>query len=64
MAGLTPGKTISLGLDCAASEYYHDGVYMLKGEGKQLSPSENVDVFGGFGCKLSHYFYRRWHGRK
>lgn len=42
VAGFTPGKTISLGLDCAASEYYHDGVYMLKGEGKQLSPSENV----------------------
>lgn len=33
MAGYTPGTQIALGLDCAASEFYHDGLYVLEGEG-------------------------------
>jgi enolase len=32
-AGYTPGTQIALGLDCAASEFYHDGLYVLEGEG-------------------------------
>jgi enolase len=32
-AGYTPGEQIALGLDCAASEFYHDGQYVLQGEG-------------------------------
>ena len=32
-AGYTPGEQIALGLDCAASEFYHDGHYVLEGEG-------------------------------
>ena len=32
-AGYTPGEQIALGLDCAASEFYHDGQYVLEGEG-------------------------------
>jgi enolase len=32
-AGYTPGEQIALGLDCAASEFYHDGQYVLHGEG-------------------------------
>ncbi|OUS20944.1 phosphopyruvate hydratase [Litorivita pollutaquae] len=42
-AGYTPGKDIYLALDCAASEYFKDGKYELKGEGKSLSSAENVD---------------------
>ncbi|MGB0799686.1 MAG: phosphopyruvate hydratase, partial [Planktomarina sp.] len=41
-AGYTPGKDIYLALDCAATEYCHDGVYQMKGEGKSLSSAENV----------------------
>lgn len=26
-AGYTPGKDVTIALDCAASEYYHDGIY-------------------------------------
>ncbi|MDD2609035.1 MAG: phosphopyruvate hydratase [Giesbergeria sp.] len=32
-AGYTAGEQIALGLDCAASEFYHDGHYVLAGEG-------------------------------
>ncbi|OGA99815.1 MAG: phosphopyruvate hydratase [Burkholderiales bacterium RIFCSPHIGHO2_12_FULL_69_20] len=32
-AGYTPGTQIALGLDCAASEFYKDGQYVLMGEG-------------------------------
>ncbi len=32
-AGYTPGKDICLALDAAASEFYDDGYYILKGEG-------------------------------
>jgi len=32
-AGYTPGTQIAIGLDCAASEFYKDGQYVLEGEG-------------------------------
>ena len=32
-AGYTPGEQIAIGLDCAASEFYKDGQYVLEGEG-------------------------------
>jgi enolase len=42
-AGYKPGEDIHLALDCAASEYYEDGIYNYKGEGKKLSSGENAD---------------------
>jgi len=41
-AGYKPGEEIYLALDCAATEYYKDGKYVLSGEGKTLSSEENV----------------------
>ncbi len=41
-AGYKPGQDIYLALDCAASEYYVDGKYEMKGEGKSLTAAENV----------------------
>ncbi|KAA9009064.1 phosphopyruvate hydratase [Histidinibacterium aquaticum] len=41
-AGYTPGEDICLALDCAATEYFKDGQYVMAGEGKTLSPEENV----------------------
>lgn len=35
-AGYKPGKDIVLALDAAASEFYHDGKYVLEGENKSL----------------------------
>ncbi|WP_298912462.1 phosphopyruvate hydratase [uncultured Roseobacter sp.] len=42
-AGYKPGDDIYLAMDCAATEYYKDGQYVLAGEGKTLSSEENVD---------------------
>jgi len=42
-AGYKPGDDIMLALDCAATEYFRDGTYIMAGEGKTLSPAENVD---------------------
>tara|TARA_R110002020_G_scaffold475858_2_gene713243 strand:- start:1538 stop:2812 length:1275 start_codon:yes stop_codon:yes gene_type:complete len=42
-AGYKPGEEIYLALDCAATEYFKDGKYVLDGEGRMLTPSENVD---------------------
>ena len=41
-AGYKPGEDIHLALDCAATEYFKNGQYVLSGEGKTLSPEENV----------------------
>jgi enolase len=41
-AGYKPGKDICLALDCAATEYFKNGKYLLAGEGKTLTPEENV----------------------
>ncbi|QBF31600.1 phosphopyruvate hydratase [Thalassococcus sp. S3] len=42
-AGYKPGEDIYLALDCAATEYFKDGAYVLSGEGKTLSPEENAE---------------------
>jgi len=42
-AGYTAGKDIYLGLDCAASEYYKDGKYLLASEGKSFDAAGMVD---------------------
>ena len=39
-AGYEPGTQIALGLDCAATEFYSDGQYHLKGEGNLSLSSE------------------------
>ncbi|WP_413717462.1 phosphopyruvate hydratase [Silicimonas sp. MF1-12-2] len=41
-AGYTPGDDIMLALDCASTEYFKDGAYHMKGEGKVLTSDENV----------------------
>jgi len=41
-AGYKPSEDVYLALDCASSEYYKDGVYDMKGEGKKLSSAENA----------------------
>ena len=41
-AGYTPGDDICLALDCAATEYFKGGKYVFSGEGKSLTPDENV----------------------
>ncbi len=42
-AGYTPGKDVFLAMDVASTEFYKDGKYELKGEGKSLTSAEFVD---------------------
>ena len=44
-AGYKAGEQIALGLDCAASEFYKDGMYVLEGEGGiQLTAQQWTDM--------------------
>ncbi len=42
-AGYKPGRDMHIGLDCAATEFFKDGVYDYHGEGKKRSVAEQVD---------------------
>ena len=44
-AGYMPGTDVNLGIDVAASEFYEDGKYVLKGEGRSLTTSELIDFY-------------------
>ena len=41
-AGYKPGRDVAIALDPAASEFYEDGKYVLKGEKKTLSPEKMI----------------------
>ncbi|MCW2394300.1 MULTISPECIES: phosphopyruvate hydratase [unclassified Sphingobium] len=42
-AGYKPGENVVLALDCAATEFFKNGSYVISGEGKTLSPAEMAD---------------------
>jgi enolase len=42
-AGYSMGKDVVLALDCAASEYFKNGSYVMAGEGKNLNPDAMVE---------------------
>ncbi len=42
-AGYNPGTEVVIALDCAASEFYKDGKYVLAGESVELTSTEMVD---------------------
>ena len=51
-AGYTAGEQIALGLDCAASEFYKDGKYVLEGEGGiQLTAQQWTDMLAAWADK-------------
>ena len=48
-AGYTAGEQIALGLDCAASEFYKDGHYVLEGEGGlKLTATQWTDMLASW----------------
>ncbi len=48
-AGYRPGEDITLALDCAASEFYKDGAYVLEAEGGEPWDAERlVELYKGF----------------
>lgn len=44
-AGYKPGSDIGLALDCAASEFYEKGKYVLKSDNKKLNADKLVDYY-------------------
>ncbi|NIJ42753.1 enolase [Parvibaculum indicum] len=44
-AGYKPGEDIYLALDAASTEFYENGTYNLKGEGKKLDAAGMVDYY-------------------
>ena len=48
-AGYKAGEQIALGLDCAASEFHKDGMYVLAGEGNlTLTATQWTDMLAGW----------------
>lgn len=45
-AGYELGRDVVLALDVASSEFYENGSYVLKTEGKTLSPAELIEWYG------------------
>jgi enolase len=50
-AGYKLGDDVLLAVDCAASEFFKDGRYEMKGEGKTLSPTEMADWLADLAAK-------------
>jgi len=44
-AGYKPGEDVAIALDAASSEFYEDGKYNMKGEGKVFTNAELVDYY-------------------
>jgi enolase len=47
-AGYTPGTDIALALDCAATEFHHEGAYRLEAENRALSSKAFADVLAAW----------------
>ena len=50
-AGYKPGEDIYLALDAASTEFFKDGIYDLKGEGKKLDAGGMVDYWAALAGK-------------
>jgi enolase len=50
-AGYRPGDDVMLALDSAATEFYHDGAYVLTGEGRTLTADEMVAYYAELAAK-------------
>ena len=42
-AGYKPGQDMVIGLDCAATEFFKDGVYHYEGTGQKLNPRQQAE---------------------
>ncbi|MDX2236573.1 MAG: phosphopyruvate hydratase [Hyphomonadaceae bacterium] len=45
-AGYKPGEDVALALDCAATEFFKNGKYVMEGEGKTLDPGQMAAHLG------------------
>ncbi len=44
-AGYTPGKEVGFAIDAAANEFYKDGLYQMRLEGKSLTSAEMISYY-------------------
>lgn len=44
-AGYKPGEDVMIALDCASTEFFKDGKYLLEGEGRTLTSAELTDYY-------------------
>ena len=51
-AGYKPGDDIMLGLDCAATEYYKGGKYVMEGEGKTFDSAGNAKFLADLAARF------------
>lgn len=47
-AGYVPGMDVVIGVDCASSEFYKDGLYHLESEGIKLTSAQFVDYLANW----------------
>jgi enolase len=47
-AGLQPGIDVAIGVDCASSEFYRDGLYHLESEGLKLTSAQLADYLAAW----------------
>ena len=47
-AGYTPGEQVAIGLDCASSEFFKEGVYDIASEGLKLNPEQFADYLAAW----------------
>src|SRR6478736_1797134 len=47
-AGYAPGKQVAIGLDCASTEFYEEGVYVLGSDGLRLSAEQFTDYLAAW----------------
>jgi len=50
-AGYLPGSEVAIGVDCASSEFYKDGKYVLASEGLSLTSAEFTDYLASWADK-------------
>ena len=47
-AGYQPGRDVAIGLDCASSEFFHEGKYHLDSDGMHLTSAQFVDYLASW----------------
>ena len=50
-AGYKPGEDVTFALDCAATEFFADGVYNLEGEGRKFDAAGMVDYLADLAAR-------------
>ena len=58
-AGYKPGEDVVLALDAASSEFYENGKYEMKGEGKSYTNAQMVEFYKGL-CGMAEDDWEGW----